>query len=34
MMFSLHFHYEDVLRHDLLLKLNHANVMEVLGLFD
>nr|AHA47121.1 ribosomal protein L5 [Amborella trichopoda]AHC94303.1 ribosomal protein L5 [Amborella trichopoda] len=31
-MFSLHFHYEDVLRQDLLLKLNHANVMEVPGL--
>ncbi|KAI5012109.1 hypothetical protein ZWY2020_024243 [Hordeum vulgare] len=29
MMFPLHFHYEDVLRQDLLLKLNHANVMEV-----
>jgi len=28
MMFPLHFHYEDVLRQDLLLKLNHANVME------
>lgn len=31
-MFSLHFHYEDVLRQDLLLKLNYANVMEVPGL--
>jgi ribosomal protein L5 len=31
-MFPLHFHYEDVLRQDLLLKLNHANVMEVPGL--
>jgi len=31
-MFTLHFHYEDVLRQDLLLKLNHANVMEVPGL--
>ncbi|KAE9459234.1 hypothetical protein C3L33_08853, partial [Rhododendron williamsianum] len=28
----LHFHYEDVLRQDLLLKLNYANVMEVPGL--
>lgn len=27
-------HYEDVLRQDLLLKLNHANVMEVPGLFE
>jgi ribosomal protein L5 len=34
MMFPLHFHYEDVLRQDLLLKLNHANVMEVPGLFE
>ncbi|XP_037450396.1 60S ribosomal protein L5, mitochondrial-like [Triticum dicoccoides] len=34
MMFPLHFHYEDVLRRDLLLKLNHANVMEVPGLFE
>jgi len=33
-MFSLHFHYEDVLRQDLLLKLNYANVMEVPGLFE
>lgn len=33
-MFPLHFHYEDVLRQDLLLKLNHANVMEVPGLFE
>lgn len=32
MMFPLHFHYEDVLRQDLLLKLNYANVMEVPGL--
>ena len=32
LMFSLHFHYEDVLRQDLLLKLNYANVMEVPGL--
>ncbi|CAK7322454.1 unnamed protein product [Dovyalis caffra] len=31
-MFPLYFHYEDVLRQDLLLKLNHANVMEVEGL--
>lgn len=31
-MFPLYFHYEDVLRQDLLLKLNHANVMEVPGL--
>lgn len=31
-MFPLHFHYEDVLRQDLLLKLNYANVMEVPGL--
>lgn len=31
-MFPLNFHYEDVLRQDLLLKLNHANVMEVPGL--
>nr|WRW54372.1 ribosomal protein L5 [Citrus reticulata] len=28
----LYFHYEDVLRQDLLLKLNYANVMEVPGL--
>lgn len=33
-MFPLYFHYEDVLRQDLLLKLNHANVMEVPGLFE
>nr|WEI34499.1 ribosomal protein L5 [Saururus chinensis] len=33
-MFPLHFHYEDVLRQDLLLKPNHANVMEVPGLFE
>lgn len=32
MMFPFHFHYEDVLRQDLLLKLNYANVMEVPGL--
>lgn len=32
LMFPLHFHYEDVLRQDLLLKLNYANVMEVPGL--
>jgi hypothetical protein len=31
MMFLLHFHYEDILRQDLLLKLNYANVMEVPG---
>jgi len=31
-MFPLNFHYEDVLRQDLLLKLNYANVMEVPGL--
>lgn len=31
-MFSLYFHYEDVLCQDLLLKLNYANVMEVPGL--
>nr|QKO26512.1 ribosomal protein L5 [Campynemanthe viridiflora] len=30
-MFPLHFHYEDVSRQDLLLKPNHANVMEVPG---
>jgi len=30
-MFPLHFHYEDILRQDLLLKLNYANVMEVPG---
>lgn len=34
MIFPLHFHYEDVLRQDLLLKLNYANVMEVPGLFE
>ncbi|KAI3913541.1 hypothetical protein MKX01_022122 [Papaver californicum] len=28
-MFPLSFHYEDVSRQDPLLKLNHANVMEV-----
>lgn len=32
MMFPCNFHYEDVLRQDLLLKLNYANVMEVPGL--
>lgn len=31
-MFPLYFHYEDVSRQDPLLKLNHANVMEVPGL--
>ena len=31
LMFSLHFHYEDVSRQDPLLKPNHANVMEVPG---
>lgn len=31
-MFPLYFHYEDVSRQDLLLKPNHANVMEVPGL--
>nr|QNJ89316.1 ribosomal protein L5 [Daucus guttatus]QNJ89338.1 ribosomal protein L5 [Daucus littoralis] len=30
-MFPLHFNYEDVSRQDLLLKPNHANVMEVPG---
>nr|ARX11149.1 ribosomal protein L5 [Triantha glutinosa] len=30
-MLPLHFHYEDVLRQDLLLKANHANVLEVPG---
>ncbi|KAI3913374.1 hypothetical protein MKW92_001499 [Papaver armeniacum] len=30
-MFPLSFHYEDVSRQDPLLKLNHANVMEVPG---
>lgn len=30
-MFPLYFHYEDVSRQDLLLKPNHANVMEVPG---
>jgi hypothetical protein len=34
MMFPLHFHYEDVLRQYLLLKLNHTNIMEVPGLFE
>ncbi|KAL6491678.1 60S ribosomal protein L5 [Orobanche gracilis] len=32
LMFPLYFHYEDVSRQDPLLKLNHANVMEVPGL--
>ncbi|KAJ8746856.1 hypothetical protein K2173_012907 (mitochondrion) [Erythroxylum novogranatense] len=31
-MFPFSFHYEDVSRQDLLLKPNHANVMEVPGL--
>ncbi|GER46116.1 ribosomal protein L5 [Striga asiatica] len=31
-MLELYFHYEDVSRQDPLLKLNHANVMEVPGL--
>uniref|UniRef100_UPI002551D48E ribosomal protein L5 n=1 Tax=Calophyllum soulattri TaxID=257776 RepID=UPI002551D48E len=31
-MFKLYFHYEDVSRQDPLLKVNHANVMEVSGL--
>lgn len=31
LMFPLYFHYEDVSRQDLLLKPNHANVMEVPG---
>ncbi|TVU19152.1 hypothetical protein EJB05_35288 [Eragrostis curvula] len=34
MMFPLHFHYEDVVRQDLLLKLNHTNIMEIPGLFE
>lgn len=34
MMLPLHFHYEDVLRQDLLLKQNHANIMQVPGLFE
>lgn len=33
-MFPLYFHYEDVSRQDPLLKPNHANVMEVPGLFE
>jgi len=33
MMLPLHFHYEDVLRQDLLLKQNHANIMQVPGLY-
>ncbi|KAG5576431.1 hypothetical protein H5410_056565 [Solanum commersonii] len=31
LMFPLYFHYEDVSRQNLLLKPNHANVMEVPG---
>lgn len=34
MMLPLHIHYEDVLRQDLLLKQNHANIMQVPGLFE
>ena len=34
MMFPLHFHYEDVLCQDLLLKQNHANIMQVPGLYE
>ncbi|KAJ1281639.1 hypothetical protein BS78_04G321000 [Paspalum vaginatum] len=34
MMLPLHFHYEDVLRQDLLLKQNHDNVMQVPGLHE
>ncbi|KAK3124397.1 hypothetical protein QOZ80_7BG0585990 [Eleusine coracana subsp. coracana] len=34
MMLPLHFHYEDVLRQDLLLKLSHTNIMEIPGLFE
>ena len=34
MMLPLHFHYEDVLRQDLLLKQNHANIMQVPGLYE
>lgn len=34
MMLPLHFHYEDVLRQDLLLKQNHDNIMQIPGLFE
>jgi hypothetical protein len=34
MMLPIHFHYEDVLRQDLLLKLNHTKIMEIPGLFE
>ena len=34
MILPLHFHYEDVLRQDLLLKQNHANIMQVPGFFE
>lgn len=34
MMLPLHFHYEDVIRQDLLLKLNHTNIMEIPGLIE
>ncbi|CAL5067174.1 unnamed protein product [Urochloa decumbens] len=34
MMLPLHFHYEDILRQDLLLKQNHANIMQVPGLYE
>jgi len=34
MMLPLHFHYEDVLRQDLLLKQNNANIMQVPGLYE
>jgi len=34
MMLPLHFHYKDVLRQDLLLKQNHANIMQVPGLYE
>nr|TKW30371.1 hypothetical protein SEVIR_2G031900v2 [Setaria viridis] len=34
MMLPLHLHYEDVLRQDLLLKQNHANIMQVPGLYE
>ncbi|KAK8264182.1 hypothetical protein V6Z11_D12G091200 [Gossypium hirsutum] len=33
-MFSLHFYYEDVSRQNLLLKPNHANVIEVSGSYE
>ncbi|TYG40460.1 hypothetical protein ES288_D12G094800v1 [Gossypium darwinii] len=33
-MFSLHFYYEDVSRQNLLLKPNHANVIEVFGSYE